>query len=87
MSIYDTAVLRDSLSDTVSLMTLHMMREHPDKNIYKAIIDEVDKAVISTSLARTEGNQTKASKAIGVNRGTFKDKRVALNIDKRGVCK
>ena len=87
MSIFDKGVILGSVNEAVSVMTQHYMREHPHTDIYKAIIAEVDKAVITTTLAETEGNQTKASEVLAMNRGTFRAKRENLRIDRRGISR
>jgi len=43
-------------------------------NLYDAVISEVEKSLISIVLKETDGNQIKASKALGINRNTLRAK-------------
>lgn len=87
MSIFDKAMILGGVNEAISVMTQHYLREQPHTDIYKEIIAEVDRAVITTTLAETEGNQTKASEVLAMNRGTFRAKRESLRIDRRGISK
>lgn len=43
-------------------------------NLYNIIISEVERALISSVLKETKGNQLKASKILGINRNTLRKK-------------
>jgi two-component system nitrogen regulation response regulator GlnG len=45
-----------------------------DSNLYETVISEVEKALFSITLKKTEGNQIKASKILGINRNTLSKK-------------
>lgn len=45
-----------------------------DSNLYETVISEVEKALLSITLKKTEGNQIKASKILGINRNTLSKK-------------
>lgn len=47
---------------------------------YKAIILEVERALLPAILIRCRGNQTRAAEMLGMNRGTFRDKLKIHNI-------
>lgn len=52
--------------------------------LYRAVLERVEKCLIEHILERTEGNQVKAARALGINRNTFRVKIKRLGID---VCK
>jgi len=49
--------------------------------LYKAILDKVEKPMIEHTLERTEGNQLKAARVLGINRNTIRTKIKRLGID------
>ncbi len=49
--------------------------------LYKSILDAVEKPLIEQTLERTEGNQLKAARILGVNRNTLRTKIKKLGID------
>ncbi len=49
-------------------------------NLYGAVIPEVERALILMVLKETKGNQIKASKLLGINRNTLRDKIRKLKI-------
>jgi len=53
-------------------------------SLYKAIMDVVEKPLIEFALERTEGNQMKAARILGINRNTIrvKIKRLGIHADK-----
>lgn len=52
--------------------------------LYKAVIDVVEKPLIEHALERTFGNQLKAAKILGINRNTIraKIKKLEINVDR-----
>ncbi|MBI4654399.1 MAG: hypothetical protein HY752_05335 [Nitrospirae bacterium] len=52
-------------------------------NLYDTVIPEVEKALITMVLKETKGNQIKASKLLGINRNTLREKIKKLKIDLR----
>ncbi len=48
--------------------------------IYRSIIERVERPMIEAALARTEGNQIKAAALLGINRNTLRKKIVDLDI-------
>ena len=52
---------------------VHLDGESPD-DIYRMVIDNVEKALFSDVLRRAEGNQTKAAEMLGINRTTLRSK-------------
>jgi DNA-binding protein Fis len=49
--------------------------------LYKSILENVEKPMIEHALERTEGNQLKAAKMLGMNRNTIRAKIKKLGID------
>ena len=47
--------------------------ESPD-DIYRMVIDNVEKALFTNVMRRTEGNQTQAADILGINRTTLRSK-------------
>jgi two-component system nitrogen regulation response regulator GlnG len=48
--------------------------------IYRSIIERVERPMIEAALARTEGNQIRAAALLGINRNTLRKKIVDLDI-------
>ncbi|MDD4955456.1 MAG: helix-turn-helix domain-containing protein [Candidatus Omnitrophica bacterium] len=49
--------------------------------LYKLTVAEMEKNLISSILARTDGNQLKAAKILGINRNTLRSKIKKLGIN------
>ncbi len=49
--------------------------------VYRSLVDDIETDLIQTVLKKTEGNQIKASKILGINRNTLRMKIVKLGID------
>ena len=49
--------------------------------LYKAVIETVEKPLIVRALERTEGNQLKAARILGINRNTIRAKIRKLGIN------
>lgn len=49
--------------------------------VYKSLLKEIEKPLIESVLERTEGNQLKAARILGINRNTLHSKIRNLNID------
>ena len=49
--------------------------------LYKSILAEIEKPLIEHILERTEGNQLKAARILGINRNTMRAKIKKLGID------
>jgi Fis family transcriptional regulator len=57
----------------------HLDGEAPD-DIYRMVIDNVEKALLASVMQRTEGNQTQAAEMLGINRTTLRTKLKAHRI-------
>lgn len=49
--------------------------------LYKSVLAEIEKPLIEHILERTEGNQLKAARILGINRNTMRGKIKKLGID------
>ena len=52
--------------------------------LYKSVVEAIEKPLIEHTLERTEGNQLKAARILGINRNTIraKIKKLGINVDK-----
>jgi DNA-binding protein Fis len=49
--------------------------------LYKSVLQKIEKGLIERVLERTEGNQFKAARLLGINRNTIRSKIKKLGID------
>jgi Fis family transcriptional regulator len=49
--------------------------------VYNAVIEEVERPLLKTVLARVNGNQTHAARVLGINRNTLRKKMRALGLN------
>lgn len=54
---------------------------HNEKELYKFVLEAVEKPLIESVLNRTEGNQLKAAEILGINRNTLHSKIKKLGIE------
>ena len=56
--------------------------------LYKSVLEVIEKPLIEHVLERTEGNQLKAARILGINRNTMRSKikKLAINVDKWKVA-
>ena len=73
----------DSLKPKVIELTESLYREKKGV-LYKSILEAVEKPLIEDVLERTEGNQLKAAKILGINRNTIraKIKKLSINVSR-----
>lgn len=69
-----------ALSEGVVDITSIVMR-HRNGQIYKSLLEEVEKPLVETVLKKTEGNKLKAARMLGINRNTLDAKIKKLGID------
>jgi two-component system nitrogen regulation response regulator GlnG len=79
-------VQKDSLKEIVSLKDKIIELEDSLYNekegvLYKAVLEVIEKPLIEHVLERTEGNQLKAARILGINRNTIRAKIRKLGID------
>jgi len=80
---------KDSLKDLVSLKDKIIELQDSLYNekkgtLYKSILEVIEKPLIEGILERTDGNQFKAARILGINRNTIraKIKKLGINIEK-----
>ena len=69
--------LQTSLAETVDRVMreyLDVLGEHEASNIYRLVIDEVERPLMDVMMEYTKGNQSKAAKYLGINRATLRTK-------------
>ena len=52
-----------------------------DEDLYRGLIERVERPLLETVLARTEGNQIRAAALLGINRNTLRKKISELGIE------
>ncbi len=55
---------------------------HRTCDLYRLILAEVEKPLLTTVMEHTGGNQTRASEILGINRSTLRKKLQQYDIDK-----
>ncbi len=70
----------DTLINKIKELEDHLYKEKRGV-LYRAILDTVEKPLIEHMLERTEGNQLKAARVLGINRNTIRAKIKRLGID------
>lgn len=65
--------LRDCVGDSVSAY-FNALNGHPAGNLYNMVLAEVEEPLLQAVLKFTNGNQSKASEVLGINRGTLRKK-------------
>jgi DNA-binding protein Fis len=80
---------KDSLKDLVSLKDKIIELEDSLYNekkgtLYKSILEIIERPLLEHILERTEGNQLKAARILGMNRNTIRSKikKLGINVDK-----
>ncbi len=58
--------------------------EAGSENVYRCILERVERPLIEAALARTDGNQIRAAALLGINRNTLRKKIVDLDIQLPG---
>ncbi|MDD5745895.1 MAG: helix-turn-helix domain-containing protein [Candidatus Omnitrophica bacterium] len=59
----------------------HLFLENKREELHKHILEIVERPLIEMVLAKTDGNQKKAAKLLGINRNTLHAKIKKLGID------
>ncbi len=65
------------LSDTVANVSrdyLTALGDQDPTNLYRQILDEVEKPLLQVIMERTHGNQSRAAICLGINRATLRSK-------------
>ena len=73
--VNDSFPLRDHIKEVIATYYKNMVSQgtKPEK-VYELVIAEVELPLIEATMEYTGGNQSKAAKILGINRGTFRKK-------------
>jgi len=75
-------VKKNNIMDTSFIKELEdSLHEEKRGELYKLVLEAIEKPLIEHMLERTEGNQLKAAKILGINRNTMRAKIKKLGID------
>jgi len=78
-SVAHTSILRDCVC-AVLTNYIEDIEGHTIDNIYQLVMEEVETPLLETIMKHTDGNQSKAAKMLGINRGTLRKKLKQYNI-------
>lgn len=67
------ASLADCVRDALQCY-LSQMDGHPVNDLYRLVIEEVERPMLATALDYTSGNQTRAAQLLGISRSTLRKK-------------
>ncbi|MBK1701697.1 DNA-binding transcriptional regulator Fis [Thiococcus pfennigii] len=67
------APLSDCVRDALQCY-LDKMDGHPVNDLYRLVIEEVERPMLQTLLDHTGGNQTRAAQLLGISRSTLRKK-------------
>ena len=73
-----TIVIKEDAQKTIELGTEAYSGQ--DGFLYKSVIKSIEKPLLEHILERTEGNQLKAARILGINRNTMRTKIKKLSI-------
>jgi two-component system nitrogen regulation response regulator GlnG len=65
----------------ITVMFTDDMYKEKKGEIYRSIMETIDRSLIEQMLERTDGNQLKAAAILGINRNTIRTKIRKLGID------
>ena len=73
----DTPLNSDSLSEATNQAIsdyLALLENHDTTNLYRQVVDEVERPLLEVIMKHTRGNQSKAAMCLGLNRATLRTK-------------
>lgn len=78
-AIQDDSILKDKIIELEDSLFNQKQR-----GLYKSVLEVIEKPLIEHALERTEGNQLKAARILGINRNTMraKIKKLGLHVEK-----
>lgn len=72
------AAVSNTLEESIAQLTIGYLKqseyEQTPIDIYRRILDEVERALFSTTMDYTFGNQSRAASQLGINRATLRTK-------------
>lgn len=72
---------RQQILESCIRETQRFFLENKNAQLYKFMLEIVERPLIEMTLEKTDGNQKKAAKLLGINRNTLHSKIKKLNID------
>ena len=67
--------LRDHIREVIATYYKNMVAQGTKpQNVYESVMAEVELPLIEATIEYTGGNQSRAAKILGINRGTFRKK-------------
>ena len=73
----NTPLDSDSLSEATNQAIsdyLALLENHDTTNLYRQVVDEVERPLLEVIMQHTRGNQSKAAMCLGLNRATLRTK-------------
>ena len=73
----DTPLNSDSLSEATNQAIsdyLALLENHDTTDLYRQVLDEVERPLLEVIMKHTRGNQSKAALCLGLNRATLRTK-------------
>ena len=73
----NTPLNSDSLSEAAEQAIadyLAILDNHDATNLYRQVVDEVERPLLEVIMKHTRGNQSKAAQCLGLNRATLRTK-------------
>ena len=73
----NTPLNSDSLSEATEQAIsdyLTLLENHEATNLYRQVVDEVERPLLEVIMKHTRGNQSKAAQCLGLNRATLRTK-------------
>ena len=65
--------IAEAVEKSLNEYFFHLDGETPD-DVYRMVIDNVEKALLTNVMLRADGNQTQAADMLGINRTTLRNK-------------
>lgn len=73
----NTPLNADSLSEATDKAVsdyLELLGDYDATNLYRQVVDEVERPLLEVIMKHTRGNQSKAAMCLGMNRATLRSK-------------
>jgi len=71
----------DGLANLVQSNVQALLQQREARDVYRSVLEEVERPLLTTVLDHTDGNQIRAAALLGINRNTLRKKIVELGID------
>ena len=71
--------IAEAVEKSLNEYFIHLDGETPD-DVYRMVIDNVEKTLLTNVMKRADGNQTQAADMLGINRTTLRNKLKAYRI-------